>query len=570
MFARQVDPLAAFTSSLSAAEAHHRQDNDITLNHHQNLPFTTSPSHSPSCSSTFHPSIGNSNDSNSKKDSTAASSSTYNPYKRKHPLQFEPEFFEALDASLQEFHDDAAQRNDASGCRKASLSNLNGGSPWPSRPCKRAKNSLFKCPASSESTGSTSRPPSSSGSSSARPRMPSPTPSFNSTQTTTIPHSNSTNRNSETELDPPLSHHNTPPVFPQASSPISSWSHKNVFSNSPTFARNPKGPSIIDLSSGEELVPIHMVDKEQHKRRRDSSCESFSPPESTDSLHQVFELQADGTLLPIRDPSPFDPSPAKRMRLSKANRCQYLHFLSDDESDIERLSTKLKADLRRRKTLNGFIGSNRTHRATAIGGIARSGGLAVTTAGSSYAHEEPYCGANGFWTGQAVDTTFNGVSQEEEDALSDQEHQMHQEKPSAKGEQSSLDSSNPDHQTMVLYKGPRSASLTPYRQAVEWSRWMDDEAKGLPDLDGLQGHEMVLYQRDPIGQEPSSRFNQGPRIIWEEDDTQDDDLASSVLIEELNDEDDDDGNLADDEEYNLSSDASLMDLEGQVTDMDID
>ncbi|KAF9326096.1 hypothetical protein BGZ91_002107 [Linnemannia elongata] len=523
MFARQVDPLAAFTSSLSAAEAHHRKDNDITLSHHQNLPFTTSSSHSPSCSSAIPPNTDNSNDCNIKKDSTAASSSTYNPYKRKHPLQFEPEFFEALDASLQEFHDDAAQRNDAGGCRKASLSNLNGGSPWPSRPCKRAKNSLFN-----------------------------------------------TNRNSETDPNPPLSHHDTPPVFPQASSPISAWSHRNVFSNSPAFVRSSKGPSIIDLSSGEELVPIHMVDKEQHKRRRNSSCEPSSPPESADLLHQVFELQADGTLLPILDPSPSDPSPAKRMRLSKVNRCQHLHFLSDDESDIDQLSTKLKADLRYRKNLNGFIGSNRTQRTTATGRTARGRGSPATTAGSPHAHEEPYCSANGFWTEQTVDTTVSGISQEQEDPFSEQERQMRQEEPSAKGEQSSLDSSYPNHQTMVLYNGPRSVSLTPHRQTVEWSRWMDDKANGFAALGELQGHEMVLYQQDPNGGGPSSRCNQGRGIIWEEDETQDDDFASSALIEELSDDGDDDGNLADDEEYNLSSDAPLTDLEEQVTDMDID
>lgn len=317
-------------------------------------------------------------------------------------------------------------------------------------------------------------------------------------------------------------------------------------------------------------MPIHIVDKEQHKRRRNSSCEPTSPQESADSLHQVFELQADGTLLPILDPSPSDPSPAKRMRLSKASRCQYLHFLSDDESDIDRLSTKLKADLRRRKTLNGFIGSNRIHPTAAMGRIARNGGSAAATAGSSDAHEEPYRGANGFWTEQAMDTTVSGISQEEEDALSDLEHPMQQEEPSVKGEQSSLDPSNPDHQTMVLYTGPRSVSLTLHRQAVEWSRWIDDEANGLAELDELQGHEMILYQRDPIDRDPSSRFNQRQRIIREEDDTQHDDFASSVLIEELNDDDDDDGNLADDEEYNLSSDAPLMDSGEQVTDMDID
>ncbi|KAF9157074.1 hypothetical protein BG015_004150 [Linnemannia schmuckeri] len=571
MFARQVDPLAAFTSSLSAAEAHRRQDKDTTLHHHhchQNFPFTSSPHSSSSCSSTSHPSTSNSNDNNSKKDSIAASSSTYNPYKRKHPLQFEPEFFAALDASLQEFHDDAAQHSDGNGCWKASLSNLNGGSPWPSRPCKRAKNSLSKCPATSQLTESTSRQPLSSGSSSARPRTPSPTPFFNPNQTTTIPHSDSANRNNETEPDPPLFQRKTPLVFPQASSPISAWSHRNAFSKSSAFVRNSKGPSIIDLSSGEELVPIHMVDKEQHKRRRNSSCEPSSPSEIADSLHQIFELQTDGTLLPILDPSPSDPSPAKRMRLSKANRCQYLHFLSDDECELDRLSTKMKADVRRRKAHNDFIGSNRTHRTTSLGRVARSGGSAATEAGSSYAHEEPYFGANGLWTEHAMDTTVSGILQE--GVLSDQEHQMQHEEPNAKGGQSSLDPNYPDHQAMILYKGARSVSLTPHCPLVDWGRWMNDQAIGHVDLNELQGHEMVLYQREPIGQEPSSRFNRTRSIIWEEDDNQESDLASSVMIEELNEDDDDDGNLADDEECDLSDDAPLMDLEEQVTDMDLD
>lgn len=564
MFARQIDPLAAFTSTLSAAEPHHRPDKDAVhhLHHHRhhNLPFTSSPSHSPSsCSGSFHPTANNNNDNSSKKDSTAASSSTYNPYKRKHPLQFEPDFFAALDASLQEFHDDAAQRSDTNSCWKASLSNLNGGSPWPSRPCKRTKNSLSKPPVSSQSTGSISREATLSASSSVRPRMPSL--SFNPTQTTTILHNDNTNQNSETESDPPLSYHKSPS--------FSAWSHRNVFSKSPAFARDLKGPSIIDLSSGEELVPIHLVDNQQHKRRRNSSCEPSSPPEFADSLHQVFELQADGTLLPIQDPSPSDPSPAKRMRLNKANRCQYLHFLSDDESEIDRLSTKMKANLRCRKAHNGFIGSNRAHRTTVMRRTARSGGSASIAAGSTQAHEELYSGANGFWTEQAIDAAFSGISQDQ-DALSDQEHQMQQEEPSTKGERPLLDSSNTDSQAMVLYKGPKSLSLTPHRQVLDWSHWMDDKAIGQFYLGEAQGHEVVLYQREPIGREPSSQFNRGRSIIWEEEDPQDDGFVTSVLIEELNDGDDDEGNLADDEEYDLSDDASLMDLEEQVTDMDLD
>ncbi|KAG0294437.1 hypothetical protein BGZ96_001165 [Linnemannia gamsii] len=256
------------------------------------------------------------------------------------------------------------------------------------------------------------------------------------------------------------------------------------------------------------------------------------------------------------------------MRLNKANRCQYLHFLSDDESEIDRLSTKMKAELRRRKAHYGFIGSNRAHRTTAMGRTARSGGSASIGTGSSHAHEESYSGANAFWIEQAMDAAFGGISQDQ-DALSDQEHQLPHDEPSTKGERSLLDSSNTDNQVMVLYKGPKSVSLTPHRQVLDWSHWMDDEAIGLSNLGEPQGHEVVLYKREPIGREPSSQFNRGRSIIWEEG-PQDDGFASSVLIEELNDGDDDDGNLADDEEYDLSDDASLMDLEEQVTDMELD
>jgi hypothetical protein len=170
-----------------------------------------------------------------------------------------------------------------------------------------------------------------------------------------------------------------------------------------------------------------------------------------------------------------------------------------------------------------------------------------------------------------MDTAFSGISQDQ-DAFSDQEHQMLQEEPSTKGERPLLEYST-DSQAIVqykVYKGPRRVSVMLHHQVLDWGHWMDGEAIGLSDLSELQGHEVVLYQWEHIDREPSSRFNRGRSIIWEEDETQDDDFASSVLIEELNDGDDDDGNLAADEECDLSDDASLMYLGEQVTDMDLD
>ncbi|KAK3847551.1 MAG: hypothetical protein J3R72DRAFT_416855 [Linnemannia gamsii] len=568
MFARQAHPLAAFTSTIPAADSHRRQDNNSISNNNDNLHTHHSSSlHSPYPNS-FSPSADNIDSSNSKKDT----SGSYNPYKRKHPLQFEPDFFAALDASLQDFHDDAAQRSDNNGCWKSSLPNLNGGSAWLPRPCKRARNSFSKYPAS-QSTGSTSREPVSPGSSSAQPQTPSPVPAYPSIKATTIPRS--ANRNSETVADPPPNRNTPPPpAFSQGSSLLSAWSHRNDISKSPAFARNPKGPSIIDLSSGEELVPMHMDDKEQqHKRRRDSSCEppSSSSSESVDSLHQVFELQADGTLLPIEDPLPTDPSPAKRMRLSKANRCPYLHFLSDDETEIERLSTKLKADLRRRKAHNGFIGSNRTHRTTGASRFARSEGPPTIAVESSHGQEESCLGSNRLWADQSMDATIASDNPKDEEKLSDQACQWQVREPSVDGEVASMDSNNPGLQAMVLYRGPRSVSLTPNRQLLDWDLWLECETDHLMGSNGLQGHEMVLYQREPLGRNTSAQFSRRRSIPWDEDDFQGDDTASSVLIEELDDdEEEDDGNLADDEEYELSDDVPLMELEEQITDMDLD
>ncbi|KAF9089519.1 hypothetical protein BGX23_006618 [Mortierella sp. AD031] len=117
----------------------------------------------------------------------------------------------------------------------------------------------------------------------------------------------------------------------------------------------------------------------------------------------------------------------------------------------------------------------------------------------------------------------------------------------------------------------KSISLAPNQGTFDWNHWEDNETSRLIGLHGPHGHEMVLYQWEPAVRDPSSQRNQGCSVIREgSNNEEDDNLASTVLIEELKDENENDGNMADDEECELSDDAPLMDLEEQITDMDLD
>ncbi|KAF9912420.1 hypothetical protein EC991_011112 [Linnemannia zychae] len=177
--------------------------------------------------------------------------------------------------------------------------------------------------------------------------------------------------------------------------------------------------------------------------------------------------------------------------------------------------------------------------------------------------------AYGFWADQTMDATTVSSIPKDKNVLLDQACQSQTGDPRAEREQSIMDSNNAAHQAVVLYKGPKNVSLTPNRHMLDWNRWLDDETDHLTGLDRAQGHEMVLYQRESRGKDPSSKFGQHRSILWEEG-IRDDDPTPSFKIEELGDDDDEDGgNLADDE-VELSDDAPLMDLEEQATDMDLD
>ncbi|KAF9921374.1 hypothetical protein FBU30_008622 [Linnemannia zychae] len=72
------------------------------------------------------------------------------------------------------------------------------------------------------------------------------------------------------------------------------------------------GPSIIDLSSGEELIAMN-IGQNDHKRPRETSESSSTT--SMDSLREVYDVLEDGSLHPVLDHAPALPSPAKRSRI---------------------------------------------------------------------------------------------------------------------------------------------------------------------------------------------------------------------------------------------------------------
>ncbi|KAG0233553.1 hypothetical protein BGW42_007388 [Actinomortierella wolfii] len=117
-------------------------------------------------------------------------------------------------------------------------------------------------------------------------------------------------------------------------------------SSSRSISPSRAGPSIIDLSSGEELVALHLGENE-HKRRRDSTCSlsgngyhdtnnhsnSNHNNHSSESLREVFDVQDDGTLLPVWDHAPALPSKKKKVKLD-GRAASPLRSIDLDEDEL--------------------------------------------------------------------------------------------------------------------------------------------------------------------------------------------------------------------------------------------
>ncbi|KAK3807611.1 MAG: hypothetical protein J3Q66DRAFT_355858 [Benniella sp.] len=112
-----------------------------------------------------------------------------------------------------------------------------------------------------------------------------------------------------------------------------------IFRRKSFSARTSGGPSIIDLSSGEELEALHLGENE-HKRRRDSAFDSGS---SAESLREVYDVLEDGSLCPVMDHAPVKPSPTKRIRVEEPMVRSKLETL-DDQEDEPRIQAMLSEE----------------------------------------------------------------------------------------------------------------------------------------------------------------------------------------------------------------------------------
>ncbi|KAF9183368.1 hypothetical protein BGZ51_004070 [Haplosporangium sp. Z 767] len=352
-------------------------------------------------------------------------------------------------------------------------------------------------------------------------------------------------------------------------------SEENVLFKLP-FVQRSNGPSIIDLSSGEELIALHLGENE-HKRRRESDCDSESEPSipsiPLDPLQEVFEIRDDGTLLPILDYSLTQPSPGKKIRLEKSHRHHlHLQFLSEEESEAAGSKTTLRGD-RDRNCSNRSHGSMRSSR---YGHWAESARRRRDVFGLGGIHTV----SSRFGDGVTFEFDQLGDVQDGVTQAHDGDQKM-DEQSSLVGE-NTMDSS-PSEKTVLdaakgtralfQYQGPKTLSIPDGVEMLDWSHWDDSKLDHTFALNDLQVHELVFYRLGTAGS--GQVEDQSSHVVSQGNCIQQDEYShpeSGIIIEELEDDNDDDnGNIADDEGYErLGDDAPLAELGEKIMDMDLD
>ncbi|KAI1316824.1 hypothetical protein EDD11_009402 [Mortierella claussenii] len=603
MFARQVDPLAEYSSALSAAELHHRAQQEALdhtyTNSSNSRNFYVSQSSQPSThhagsSSTGSsdeilggPSNSNSNGSNNNSISIHASARNHNPYKRKHAIHFEPDFFAALDASLAETADNCG--GDHSGTSISTSTNTSvdvdthRGSEWstasiqqqsleqqrPLRPVKRVKRSMtptITSPKASEKlTVRHSNHSSAATKIKAASTMTTPPHLTSDTQPST-----STSSEQTASVDQPL---RTSPS--SISSPPPDSVQKSDLLTRGRIGSS--GPSIIDLSSGEELVALHLGENE-HKRRRDHdpllSPTSESGP--TELLQEVFEYQDDGTLLPILDHASERPSPTKKVRLSRApSHLPHLQFLSECIGSGDAGFQKNTMQWREEgKTEEGDDkpGNNGYFRPALYRTQWNECSTAQRSDSSSVRSSQSSLRSR-FWN--TVDEGDMSADEDQEDA--NDERNRRSELCSS---QSEFGAHRKGRNSLVRSKG--GCNLKYFLDGLDTldrEHWTNLMPKGIIPLEEAHGNEVVLYQ-------PTSALSKDLALgdndtdeadIWEAQEEEgnlggtDYHQSPTAYIEELDDnEEDDEGNLADDEAGEAHDYAPLVDMEEKIMDIDLD
>ncbi|KAG0273703.1 hypothetical protein BGZ95_010506, partial [Linnemannia exigua] len=280
----------------------------------------------------------------------------------------------------------------------------------------------------------------------------------------------------------------SPPTIPETLFPTAI--NKQGASSTPTTLpqtsslKATEGPSIIDLSSGEELV-VMKVGQNDHKRPRECLSESSS---SVESLREVYDVQEDGSLCPVLDHAPALPSPTKRSRFdSTSSQDKPLRSLDKMEQGQERKRLNRRSTARARNTIS------------------------VTHNKHGY-RDEPMESAD--W-----------MSDDDEDDSANNTRQNNAQQEMA----------------LIRYEGPKTVTLADGVDALIRKRWDDDHY--IPALDNLQGNELVLYRPPPPQalRDNDDNDNELSFTIIEELDDDNDDIYqfsndnSDSLIHELED-----------------------------------
>ncbi|KAG9064265.1 hypothetical protein KI688_003453 [Linnemannia hyalina] len=239
-----------------------------------------------------------------------------------------------------------------------------------------------------------------------------------------------------------------------------------------TSSKTTEGPSIIDLSSGEELIPMN-VGQSDHKRPRESVTDSSSSS-SVESLREVYDVMEDGSLNAVLDHAPALPSPAKRSRVdSSPNDDGPLRSLDELEQGRDRKRPNRRSTARPRHmhaTINATNNNNN----------------------NTYDYRDEAMMDIAGWMSDDEDYHTNDTRQK---------------------------AARPE-MALIRYEGPKTVTLADGVEALIRKRWNDDHY--IPSLDNLQGNELVLYRPPP------------PRALLDNDDN--DDEPSLTVLEELGDD----------------------------------
>ncbi|KAG0336764.1 hypothetical protein BG004_007910 [Podila humilis] len=452
-----------------------------------------------------------------------------NPFKKKRPFQFEPEFYAALDSSLKEqgdlcdrhrqFRHNDEVRSQCRG-RLSCPPLIRSSSPVSSehRPVKKLKKQAYFQSGSSMPSTPTYH------SSSMTPPTPRPATSISH-------HSNARRRPFQ-------------PSRHSASFPSDSQHSGTCRTNAQSASQQQysSGPSIIDLSSGEELVVLHLGENE-YKRRRDSigseythsadSTTTAGPLPSSSKTQQQDHGEGeqadgldDGLFISILDPqfSATQPSPSKRIRLGRSShsRHHHLRFLSEADSEHDQQQQVFSSTrITEQSTCcsNSVGGSNncdssngcnsdqshlkyhkqecQCRQASGGGGGGGSGGACYFTTGNLF---------NSVWEECDMSSSFTKHQQRLDDI--DQRHGDKIQKQCEAGvEETETTDQAPGDDDMDKDNGKAlTKALVPYQhqrrqeESVGKLKLVVDRAFGslgwpqFPEITNVQGNEIVLYR----------------------------------------------------------------------------